>query len=114
MKFTGQQAIYLQIADYITGNILEQKWHEGDRIPSVRDLAVELEVNPNTVMRTFSHLESCGIIENQRGIGFYIAEKAVETAKEMRIKRLFKEDIPRLQQEMKLLGLKLEDIARKM
>ena len=58
MKFDDNKAIYLQISDLICENILEGKWNEGYRIPSVRDMAVSLEVNPNTVSRTYALLES--------------------------------------------------------
>ena len=53
MEFKDTQSIYLQIADLFCENILLKKWKPGDRIPSVREMAVNIEVNPNTVMRTF-------------------------------------------------------------
>ena len=56
MEFSQSQAIYLQIADFVCEKILLKEWPPESRIPSVRELAVQLEVNPNTVMRTF---ESC-------------------------------------------------------
>ncbi|HEV7378757.1 MAG TPA: GntR family transcriptional regulator, partial [Dyadobacter sp.] len=56
MEFKDKQSIYLQIADYICEQILLAKWPPGERIPSVRDLASTLEVNPNTVMRTYDFL----------------------------------------------------------
>ena len=57
MQFRESIAIYLQIADYILERILLKQWKTGDRIPAVRELAVQLEVNPNTVMRTFEFLK---------------------------------------------------------
>jgi DNA-binding transcriptional regulator YhcF (GntR family) len=56
MQFKESQAIYLQIADYVCEQVLLKEWKTDERIPSVRELAVQLEVNPNTVMRTFDFL----------------------------------------------------------
>ena len=53
MEFGKDQAIYLQIADLICENILSGEWAAETKIPSVRELAINLEVNPNTVMRTY-------------------------------------------------------------
>ncbi|HRN58369.1 MAG TPA: GntR family transcriptional regulator, partial [Agriterribacter sp.] len=52
MQFKDSQSIYLQIADYVCEKILLGEWKAEQRIPSVRELAVQLEVNPNTVMHT--------------------------------------------------------------
>ena len=57
MQFKDSQSIYLQIADYVCEKILLGEWKAEERIPSVRELAVQLEVNPNTVMRTFDFLQ---------------------------------------------------------
>ena len=56
MEFRDNEAIYLQIAAYVSENILLGKWPAEEKIPSVRDMAVELEVNPNTVMRSYEFL----------------------------------------------------------
>ena len=76
MDFNKGKTIFLQIADLIMARILKKVWLADDKIPSVRDLAVELQVNPNTVMRTYSHLEEKGIIYNKRGLGFFIADES--------------------------------------
>ena len=57
MQFDEQQPIYLQIADIICENILSDKWKSDERIPSVRDIAASMEVNPNTAMRAFDYLQ---------------------------------------------------------
>lgn len=72
MQFKDSQSIYLQIADYVCEKILLREWKAEERIPSVRELAVQLEVNPNTVMRTFDFLQQQEIIYNQRGIGYFV------------------------------------------
>jgi DNA-binding transcriptional regulator YhcF (GntR family) len=70
MEFRENQAIYLQIAELICERILLKQWASEDKVPSVRELAVQLEVNPNTVMRTYDFLEQKDIIFTKRGMGF--------------------------------------------
>ncbi len=77
MEFSNHQAIYLQIADQICESILMQHKLSGERIASVREMALQIEVNPNTVARAYSLLQEQGIIFNKRGLGFFIAETAL-------------------------------------
>ncbi len=70
MEFKDTQAIYLQIVDWMCDNIVKEKWGSDERIPSVRELGVLLEVNPNTVMRAYECLQNQNIIYNKRGVGF--------------------------------------------
>ncbi len=72
MNFKESKAIYLQIADRICDEILLGQFAEEERIPSVREYATIVEVNANTVMRSFDYLQSQNIIYNKRGITTYI------------------------------------------
>ena len=63
MEFRTNEAIYLQIAAYVSENILLGKWLPEQKIPSVRDMAVELEVNPNTVMRAYELLQTLEVLQ---------------------------------------------------
>lgn len=105
MEFHSKQAIYLQIADYVCENILTRKWEANARIPSVRELAVSAEVNPNTVMRTFNYLEEQDIIFKQRGIGYFIAENAYENVLRLKREVFFAEELPRIFKTMEFLSL---------
>ena len=69
MDFKETQAIYLQIVDLVCDHIVTGKWKAQERIPSVRELGVQLEVNPNTVMRAYDYLQAREIICNKRGVG---------------------------------------------
>lgn len=112
MEFKDNQAIYLQIADLFCENILLQKWNAGDRIPSVREMAVSIEVNPNTVMRTFNYLQDKGIIFNKRGIGYFVADDGLQRTKELRKEDFVSQELPRFFKEMSLLNLTMEDVTR--
>ncbi len=110
MDFRSDQAIYLQIADFIIEMILTGKWPEDEKIPSIRDLAVEIEVNPNTVMRTYNQLQADGIIYNRRGIGYFVGEQARENARAIKKQEFINSDLPRLFKTMHLIDLSLDDL----
>lgn len=112
MDFRNQKAIYLQIADFVCEQILLNKWKEKDKIPSIRELAINLEVNPNTVMRTYSFLEEQEIIEMQRGIGYFVADKAAKNALKFKKEEFLSEDLPQLFKSMDLLDIGLEDFKQ--
>lgn len=111
MQFKDTQAIYLQIADYICEQVLLQHWKEGERIPSVREMGITLEVNPNTVMRTYDLLQSTDIIFNKRGIGFFVSDDAVNKIKTKKRKEFIEQEIPSIAKKMFLLDVNLEEFT---
>lgn len=110
MEFNQNQAIYLQIGDYICEQILLGKWNEGDRILSVRELGVELQVNPNTVLRTFDFLQTNEIIFNKRGVGYFVMENAKTKIIAYRRKQFLELELPILFKNMDLLGMTISDL----
>ena len=110
MEFKENQAIYLQIANRFFENILKKKWDSGDKIPSIRDMAVEFEVNPNTTMRTFNYLQEKGVIYNKRGIGYFLADDGFEKTIAIKREQFLEEDLPVFFKTMQLLGIKLDDL----
>ena len=110
MQFRESRAIYLQIADYICERILLQQWKTGERIPAVRELAVQLEVNPNTVMRTFEFLQGQNIIYNQRGIGYFVGAEAVDNATQYRKTEFVEKELPNIFRNIYLLGMDVDEL----
>ena len=110
MEFRQQRAIYLQIGDYICEKILRKEWQAQEKIPSVRELAVDLEVNPNTVVRTYGYLEDKEIIVKQRGIGYFIAQDAYDKVLKLKKENFLKQEVPLFFKTMKLLKLKWGDL----
>ncbi|WP_293896657.1 MULTISPECIES: GntR family transcriptional regulator [unclassified Sphaerochaeta] len=110
MQFNTLSPIYLQIAEYIHDLILNRVWEDGQRIPSVRDMAMELEVNPNTVIRTYAMLQEEGTLENQRGIGYFTAKDARSLVLKQRREKFIKRELPQLFSTMETLGITLEDL----
>lgn len=110
MEFRQNEAIYLQIADLACENVLSGAWKPGDRVPSVRELAGEIEVNPNTVVRTYAYLQDQGIIVNQRGLGYYVAEHAPEVTRDLLRRTFVSRDLPRVFRTMDLLGMGMDEL----
>ncbi|GHT75634.1 GntR family transcriptional regulator [Bacteroidia bacterium] len=109
MEFKETQAIYLQIGDYICEQILLGRWKESDRLLSVRELGVALEVNPNTVMRTYDFLQGKEIIFNKRGVGYFVAEEAKKKILAYRKKQFLEQELPLFFKNMNLLGMTLQE-----
>jgi GntR family transcriptional regulator len=110
MEFRQSQAIYLQIADYVCEKILLEEWKVNEKIPSVRELAMLLEVNPNTVMRTYDFLQQQDIIYNQRGIGFYVAPDATKNVRLYRKSEFFDKELPVIFRSMYLLNIDMDEL----
>jgi GntR family transcriptional regulator len=73
-EFNSSKPIYLQLADTINRLIVSKELKAGERLQSVRDMALTYNVNPNTVQRTYSELEREGILETRRGQGTFVTE----------------------------------------
>lgn len=110
MQFTESQPIYLQIADYVCEQILLGAWLPEERIPSIREFAVQIGVNPNTVLRTYDVLQQESIILNRRGIGIFTAEDAVTQATRYRKALFLEKELPQLFRSMYLLDMDLAEL----
>ncbi len=110
MEFNDKQAIYEQIADHFCELILKKKMKEGEKIPSIRDTAVKLEVNPNTVFRTYNFMQDTGIIFNKRGIGYFVAENAYQKTLEYKKETFVEEELPKIFQTMDMLNMNTNDL----
>lgn len=112
MEFRDNRPIYLQISDLVMEKIITGTWREADRIPSVRELAVSLEVNPNTVMHAYGYLQDNEIIYNRRGIGYHVADAGKEKAKQLKRREFVKEELPGFFRAMEVLDIEIEDIEK--
>lgn len=72
MTFNNEKAIYVQMADRLCDEILAGTYKDDDRIPSVREYAVMLEVNTNTAVKAYDELARANIIYNKRGLGYFV------------------------------------------
>lgn len=111
MNYSNNQSIFIQIADRISDRILDGSYKADGRIPSVRELAVQMEVNPNTVMRSFERLQAHEIIYNKRGIGYFVSTGADDKIRRMRHNLFVEEVLPALFKEMQLLDVGLDELT---
>lgn len=108
MIFNDSAPIFVQISEYMINQILEGRWQEQQRIPSVRQLSAQLEVNPNTCMRAFSHLQEKELIFNKRGVGYFVSNNVHSILLKERMDELCNHDIPHMVKAAKKLGVTLE------
>ncbi|MBQ1214411.1 MAG: GntR family transcriptional regulator [Tidjanibacter sp.] len=112
MEFNSNKPIWQHICNLVADRIILGLWREGDRIPSVRELAVESQVNPNTVMRAYDLLQRDGIIISQRGIGYFVAEGAAQKALDSSRREFLENQLPPIFERMEILGISAEDVAK--
>lgn len=74
-EFTNDKPIYVQVSDQIVSGILTGEFKMGEKLPSVREFAIIAAVNPNTVQKALSELESAGLIETQRNTGKFVTQE---------------------------------------
>ena len=111
MTFSNDKAIYLQMADRLCDEILAGKYKDDDRIPSVREYAVLLEVNTNTAVKAYDELARANIIYNKRGLGYFVTKGAKRQILKERKREFIEERLPELFRQMRLLDISVEDIV---
>jgi DNA-binding transcriptional regulator YhcF (GntR family) len=112
MDFKDNEPIYLQIAAAVSENILTGKWPAGEKITSIRDLAVELEVNPNTVNRAYELLQNQEVIINKRGMGLFVAQDGAAKIKVIRRERFMQQELPEFFRNILLLEVPFDDLQQ--
>ena len=112
MNFSTEKAIYVQIADRLCDEILTGKFADDERIPSVREYAVLLEVNTNTTVKSYDLLEQQGVIYKKRGLGYFVTAGAKEKILEERRREFMETRLPEMFRQMRLLGIGLEEVEK--
>lgn len=109
-SFSSDKLIYMQIADRITMSVISGNYAPGEQIPSVRQLALEAAVNPNTVQHAFAYLENEGIIVSKGTLGRYVTEdvKVIENCRTQTAKQTVKAFC----KNINTLGIKKDEIIK--
>jgi GntR family transcriptional regulator len=110
MEFKENPAIYIQIAEYVCEQILLKKWKLGEKIISIRDLAVNMEVNPNTVHRAYDFLQQRDIITNKRGVGYFTEDDAMDRILSFRREQFIENELPVFMRNIYLLKIDFKEI----
>lgn len=111
MNITESKSIFQQIAERIQDEILNGIHQPDARIPSVREYAALVEVNANTVMRSYDLLQTQGIIYNKRGIGYFVAPDAALTIRRLRRENFLHSEADYFFSRLRLLNITAEELA---
>ena len=112
MDFNAQKPIYSQIIDVIYEYILTGTWISGERIPSVRDMAISMAVNPNTLMRSYAYLEEKDIIHLTRGVGYFLTPDAKTQILALKKAEFLTKELPDVFRSMELLSITIEEFCQ--
>jgi len=110
MDFKSTKAIYLQIAESICDDILSGKFAEDSRLPSVREYAADVEVNVNTVARSFEWLQKHDVVVTKRGLGNFVGNGAKKIVESIRRKEFFEEQLPEFFRTMRTLDISFDEV----
>lgn len=102
---------YRQIIQQIEQAILAKRLLPGDKLPTIRALAIELKINPNTIAKAYNELEIRGIVVTQVGSGTYVSDKEIDMAENERQKKI-EESVGRFLREMDALGVSRSELPR--
>lgn len=108
--FHASQPIFVQIRQRLIEMILRKQVGEGDALPSVRQIAGELSVNPLTITKAFEALVEIGVVEKRRGLGMFVTEGAREKLLAHERDKFLKEDWPRIAAQIRALELDLPSL----
>lgn len=111
--FSNNKAIYLQMADRLCDEILAGLYGDDDRIPSVREYAVLLQVNTNTAVKAYDALARDGIIYNRRGLGYFVSAGARDTIMQARRREFMEQTLPDVFRRMRLLGIGIDEVVKR-
>jgi len=110
--WTDDQPIYRQLKDKLVGAIIDGSLEEGNPLPSVRTMSVELEINPLTASKAYQELVADGLVEKRRGLGMFVSEGAREKLLGAERRRGLEQEWPRILERIESLGLSLSDLPQ--
>lgn len=111
--FSSDRAIFLQMADRLSDDILMGRYMPDERVPSVREYAVAMEVNVNTAVKSYEHLCREGVIYNKRGMGYFVSPGAKDRILDERKKEFMDATLPELFRNMSMLGIEFSEVAER-
>jgi len=110
--FNASQPIFVQIRQRLIDMILRRAVVEGDPLPSVRQIAADLSVNPLTVTKAFEALVEIGVVEKRRGLGMFVTQGARATLLAHEREKFLKQDWTRIAAQIKALELDVSSLLQ--
>jgi len=111
-QWNETQPIFVQIRTRIIALILNKTTDEGEALPSVRQIATDLSVNPLTVTKAYQSLVELGVVEKRRGLGMFVAEGAHKILLSHEREKFLTEEWPRIRTQIEALDLNLNDLMK--
>lgn len=105
-----RQPLYQQLADRLSAQLLDGEPREGEAMPSVRVLAGRYLLNPLTVNRALQALDDEGLLENRRGVGFFVHAGARDRLRRAERQRFLKEEWPQLRERLRRLEISADEL----
>jgi GntR family transcriptional regulator len=111
--WTDTQPIYRQLKDKVVTAIMEGALVEGEALPSVRTVAVDLQINPITASKAYQELVMDGLVEKRRGLGMFVVDGARNKLMEAERDRFLNEEWPRVMETIRRLGLDADELLKR-
>lgn len=112
LEWKEDQPIYRQLRDKVAAQILTGSLKEGESLPSVRNVAVELQINPLTASRAYQELVDEALVEKRRGLGMFIVKGARSKLLTLEKKRFLEDEWPEISARISALGLSAKDLLK--
>ncbi len=111
-EWREDQPIYRQLRDKVAEAILKGSLQEGDALPSVRNIAVEMQINPLTASKAYQELVAEELVEKRRGLGMFVIAGAKDRLLSAERKQFLDEEWPTMVTRIKSLGLDIEELLK--
>lgn len=111
-QFNDSQPIFIQIRQRVVEMILKKTVGEGEALPSVRQIATDLSVNPLTVTKAYDGLVDIGVVESRRGMGMFVQPGARDKLLTHERQKFLAEDWPRIIAQIKALELDPQSLLK--
>ncbi len=110
--WSDDQPIYRQLKDKVVTAIMEGSLIEGEALPSVRNVAVDLQINPITASKAYQELVMDGLVEKRRGLGMFVIEGARDKLLEAERAKFIEEEWPRVLETIRRLGFDVDELLK--
>tara|TARA_R110002096_G_scaffold164059_4_gene331731 strand:+ start:292 stop:651 length:360 start_codon:yes stop_codon:yes gene_type:complete len=111
--WTDDQPIYRQLKDKVVTAIMEGTLAEGEALPSVRNIAVDLQINPLTASKAYQELVMDGLVEKKRGLGMFVIDGARNKVLEAERTKFLDEEWPRMLETIRRLGFDVDELLKR-
>jgi GntR family transcriptional regulator len=108
----ASKPVYLRLREIIAASILDGDYHDGDILPSVRAFAAKHGANPLTVAKAYQSFQDDGLVVVRRGVGMFVADGATRKLREAERSRFFDDVWPPVAEQMRRLGIRVEDLQQ--